>query len=98
MKSTDLGERNDFVVIWRLNRACDWAVHVQGQVCSGTFVVGEVISNDSFQRAFAEENDMVQAIFAVIGLPRSAEAIAQVTFPLERLIPSPGSTRLLSSF
>ena len=62
MKPAYLGERDDVAVVWCLNRACDWAVHLKGQMRSGSIVIRDVIGNDSPEMGFAEDDDMVQTL------------------------------------
>ena len=62
VKPADLGERDDVAVVRCLNRACDWAVHLKGQMRSGSIVIRDVIGNDSPEMGFAEDDDMVQTL------------------------------------
>lgn len=62
VKSADLRKRYDSALLWCLNRACDWAVHLKRQMRSGAIVIRDVIDNDSSEMVFVEDDDVVQTL------------------------------------
>ena len=62
VKPADLRKRYDSALVWCLNRACDWAVHLKRQMRAARIVISDVVSNDPSKMIFAEDDDVVQTL------------------------------------
>lgn len=92
VQSTDLTQRHDWPDFRRLNRARLRRVFSQRQVRSGSVIVVKIGNESSSQRAFAENDHMVDAFapdrtndaFDVCPLPGRAGADRTSSIPMSR--------------
>jgi len=64
MQPADLGDSDHLAKRGRLDRSADRGIFFEGEVGSVSFVVLEVVFQDSTQPSFIEDHDMVKAFAA----------------------------------
>jgi hypothetical protein len=64
MQSAHFRERDDATLPRRLNTSWRRRVLLHGEMCSRPMIIGEIRGQQTSQMALAEDDDVVQAVFA----------------------------------